>query len=122
MCETKKLIFSRFHLGIGETVLPIDPDFQKSRKIAGQHQGHNVWGPVEPPKKLGIHGTIVAVDWDVCTGDGICLEVCPVTLFEWADSPGHPNSEKKSDPAREQDCIKCLACETSCPTQAIKIT
>jgi NAD-dependent dihydropyrimidine dehydrogenase PreA subunit len=23
---------------------------------------------------------------------------------------------------REQDCIQCLACETQCPEQAIKIT
>jgi len=103
-------------------VLPIDPNFQKTRTVASQHQGHNVWGPVEPPKKLGIHGTNVAVDWDVCTGDGICLEVCPVTVFDWAEAPGHPTSEKKSDPAREKDCIQCLACETSCPAQAIKIT
>jgi NAD-dependent dihydropyrimidine dehydrogenase PreA subunit len=102
--------------------LPIDPDFQKKRKVIGQHNDHNVWGPVETPTKLGIHGTTVAVDWDVCTGDGVCIELCPVTLFDWADSPGHPTSEKKSDPAREKDCIQCLACETSCPTQAIKIT
>jgi NAD-dependent dihydropyrimidine dehydrogenase PreA subunit len=102
--------------------LPIDPDFQKKRSVVSQHQGHNVWGPIDPPKKQGIHGTNVAVDWDVCTGDGICIDVCPVTLFDWADAQGHPTSEKKSDPAREQDCIKCLACETQCPTQAIKIT
>ena len=102
--------------------LPIDPDFQKNRKVVSQHQGHNVWGPVNPPKKLGVHGTTVAVDWDVCTGDGVCLEVCPVTVFDWGDSPGHPTSEKKSDPVREQDCIKCMACETQCPAQAIKVT
>ena len=102
--------------------MPIDPDFKKTRTQTGEHNGHKVWGPVQPPAKLGIHGTDVAVDWDVCTGDGICLSVCPVTLFDWADSPGHPLSEKKSDPAREVDCIKCLACQTQCPTGAIKIT
>jgi NAD-dependent dihydropyrimidine dehydrogenase PreA subunit len=102
--------------------LPIDPEFQKKCTVVGQHQGHNVWGPIDPPKKQGIHGTTVAVDWDVCTGDGICIDVCPVSLFDWADAKGHPTSEKKSDPVREPDCIKCLACETQCPTQAIKIT
>lgn len=102
--------------------MPIDPNFQKTRTPAGEHNGHKVWGPVEPPKKLGIHGTDVAVDWEVCTGDGICIEVCPVMLFEWADALGHPTSEKKSDPVREKDCIKCLACEIQCPTQAIKIS
>lgn len=102
--------------------LPIDPDFQKKRQVAGEHQGHKVWGPVEPPNKLGIHGTNVAVDWDICTGDGVCIEVCPVSVFDWGDAPGHPTSEKKSDPVREADCIQCLACETQCPAQAIKIT
>ena len=102
--------------------MPIDPEFQKNRKVEGEHNGHKVWGPVEPPKKLGIHGTDVAVDWDICEGDGICIDVCPVSLFEWAESLGHPASQKKSDPAGEPDCIKCLACETQCPVQAIKVS
>ncbi len=102
--------------------MPIDPDFQKKGKIVGKCHDHDVWGPVEPPEKLGIHGTDVAVDWDLCEGDGVCIDVCPVSLFEWADTPGHPVSEKKSDPVRESECIKCLACETQCPAQAIKIS
>ncbi|MEM2057596.1 MAG: 4Fe-4S binding protein, partial [Thermoproteota archaeon] len=28
----------------------------------------------------------------------------------------------KADPVRESDCITCLACETACPVQAIKIS
>jgi NAD-dependent dihydropyrimidine dehydrogenase PreA subunit len=120
--KKEKLIFICFLPIIWWVVLPIDPDFQKKRKIVSHHNDHNVWGPVEPPMKLGIHGTNVAVDWEVCTGDGICIDVCPVSLFDWADAPSHPTSEKKSDPAREKDCIQCLACETQCPTQAIKIT
>jgi NAD-dependent dihydropyrimidine dehydrogenase PreA subunit len=28
----------------------------------------------------------------------------------------------KADPIREGDCIFCMACETVCPTVAIKIT
>jgi len=102
--------------------MPIDPNFQKNKKVVGKHSEHDVWGPVEPPKKLGIHGTNVAVDWDICEGEGTCLDVCPVSVFEWAETPGHPVSEKKSDPAREADCIYCMACEAQCPTQAIKIT
>jgi len=99
--------------------LPIDPDFQTNRKVVDEHNGHKVWGPVEPPKKLGIHGDNVAVDWDVCTGDGICIDVCPVSLYDWGETP---SGGKKSDPVRQNDCIQCLACETQCPTQAIKIT
>jgi NAD-dependent dihydropyrimidine dehydrogenase PreA subunit len=119
--KAEKPRFCFLILGWGNC-LPIDQDFQKNRKVVTQHQGHNVWGPVEPPAKLGIHGTNVAVDWDVCIGDGVCIEVCPVSLYDWADAPAHPTSQKKSDPAREPDCIQCLACETQCPTKAIKIT
>jgi len=106
----------------GEIFLPIDPDFQKNRQVAGEHNGHKVWGPVDPPTRQGIHGTNVAVDWDVCVGDGVCIDVCPVSLYDWGEAKGHSMSEKKSDPAREKDCIQCLACEMQCPTLAIKIT
>jgi len=102
--------------------LGIDPDFQKSRKVVGQHEGHNVWGPIESPERRGIHGTDVAVDWDICAGHGACIEVCPVNVFDWADTPGHPTSDKKADPVREEDCIQCLACEVQCPVEAIKIS
>jgi NAD-dependent dihydropyrimidine dehydrogenase PreA subunit len=27
---------------------------------------------------LGVHGTMVAVDWDSCYADGACIEACPV--------------------------------------------
>ena len=101
--------------------LPIDSDFQKNRKKTGEQEGVAIWGPMEPPKKLGIRGTNVAVDWDICEGNGICLEVCPVQLYEWRNTPGHPKSDKKTFPARQEECIQCLACETQCPVQAIKI-
>ena len=102
--------------------LPIDPDFQEKREVVDEHNGHKVWGPVESPKKLGIHGTNVAVDWDSCSGDGVCVDVCPVSVFDMVDTPDNPVSNTKSDPAREDECIQCLACETSCPAAAIKIT
>jgi NAD-dependent dihydropyrimidine dehydrogenase PreA subunit len=102
--------------------LPIDSDFQTKRQAVSEHVGHKVWGPVEPPAKLGIHGTNVAVDWDVCVGDGVCADVCPVSLYDMVDTPNHPLSKRKADPAREKDCIQCLACEMQCPAAAIKIT
>ena len=102
-------------------MLPIDPDFQDNREKVGEEEGIAVWGPVEAPKKLGVRGTNVAVDWDVCEGHGICLDVCPVQLYDWRDTPGHPTSDKKAFPAREDECVQCLACETQCPVQAIKI-
>jgi protein-S-isoprenylcysteine O-methyltransferase Ste14/NAD-dependent dihydropyrimidine dehydrogenase PreA subunit len=102
--------------------LPIDPDFQKKRKKVGKEEGIDIWGPVDPPEKLGIRGTTVAVDWDICEGCGICLKVCPVHLYEWMEASGHPTSEKKAFPARESDCVQCYACETKCPSQAIRVT
>jgi NAD-dependent dihydropyrimidine dehydrogenase PreA subunit len=102
---------------------PIDPDFTKNRaKQADKHLEHDVWGPVEAPAKLGIHGTAVAVDFDLCIADGACIDACPVNVFEWVETPGHPTAAKKADPAREKDCIFCTACESVCPTLAIKIT
>jgi NAD-dependent dihydropyrimidine dehydrogenase PreA subunit len=103
---------------------PIDPDFMKNRqKVAkGANGAYDIWGPFEPPTKQGIHGTAVAVDFDLCVADGACIDACPVNVFEWVDTPGHPASAKKAAPVREKDCIFCTACESVCPVLAIKIT
>ncbi len=106
--------------------MAIDPDFEDNREQVepcdpeGGHE-HDVWGPVDPPETLGIHGTHVAVDFDICIADGACLEDCPVDVFDWMDTPDHPESEKKADPAREDDCIGCYLCEDVCPVDAIKV-
>jgi NAD-dependent dihydropyrimidine dehydrogenase PreA subunit len=105
--------------------MPIDPEFMKM-PVVGDHIGHEVRGNVQPPKKLGIHGKLVAVDFDVCIADGICLSVCPVNVFDWLETPDceSPNASGQAslDPARENDCIFCRACEIQCPVTAIKIT
>lgn len=80
-------------------VTPIDPDFQKNRtKVPPQHLEHDVWGPVAAPAKLGIHGTAVAVDFDLCVADGACIDACPVNVFEWLDTPGIPRRPRKPIP------------------------
>ena len=99
----------------------IDSNFKTTKSIVEKHSDHDVYGPVEPPTKLGIHGSIVAVDFDLCIADGVCLDVCPVSVFEWVETPDHPASTKKADPTRESDCIFCMACEVQCPPVAIKI-
>ncbi len=101
--------------------MPIDPNFQKKRKKVRKENGVAIWGPLNPPKKLGVRGTSVAVDWDLCTGCGVCLEVCPQRLYEWKETPAHPTSEKKVVPSKEPDCVQCYKCETKCPVQAIRI-
>jgi len=68
--------------------LAIDPDFQKSRQVAGEHNGHK-FGDPGATMKQGIHGTNVAVDWDVCTGDGVCIDIMPVSLYDWGEAIGH---------------------------------
>ena len=128
---------------------PIDPDFVKKPDeypVTGEHKGHKVYAEGKQrldaegkpyPTKLGIHGTIVAVDFDACVADGVCQDVCPVDVFEWLLNEGQSGSgndkwplpqdlwEKyrtdKADPIRENDCIFCMACETSCPVGAVKI-
>lgn len=99
----------------------IDAAFTKNRAKTAEHGRHAVWGHEQKPRALGIHGTWVAVDQDLCTADGSCLEACPVDVFEWAPSLGHPLSEKKADPAREDACVFCMACVSVCPVAAIKV-
>jgi len=130
---------------------PIDPDFlQKPDEypLTGEHNSHKVFAEGvtrndlngKPyPTKLGIHGSHVATDYEACVADGVCMDVCPVDVFEWQLNPGHKGTgtdhiiEKgsaewdqwrtdKSEPIRESDCIDCMACESACPTKAIKIT
>ena len=101
--------------------MPIDRDFKDEREQVDEIEGITVWGPRNPPEKLGIVGTSVAVDWDICEGHGVCLDVCPVQLYDWHETPGHTTSERKALPAREEDCILCLACQSSCPVEAIAI-
>jgi len=101
--------------------LPINPDFQKKRKRVGKEEGVAIWGPVDPPEKRGIRGTNVAVDWDVCDGCGVCLDVCPMHVYVWKGTSDHPTSDKKPSPIREAECACCYECEAQCPVQAIRI-
>ena len=149
--------------------MPIDPQFPRNHNAIGMHRNadgqnyHFVWGPGkggeaaqneqvkaayaargEELVPLGVHGTMVAVDWDSCIADGGCISVCPVQVYEWYrtdnDSPaaemanatsagsgenrdqeGRKDYTDKSDPIRERDCIWCMACVSVCPTQSIKV-
>ncbi|ESS10581.1 MAG: formate hydrogenlyase subunit 6/NADH:ubiquinone oxidoreductase 23 kD subunit (chain I) [uncultured archaeon A07HR60] len=101
--------------------MAIDPRFEENRERVGEEGGVDVWGPVNPPEELGIRGAHVAVDFDLCIGDGACLEDCPVDVFEWVDSPGHPESDEKVNPVDENQCIDCMLCVDICPVDAIDV-
>ena len=88
--------------------MPIDPDFPKNHQVIGKHMHsdgehyHFVWGPGKTAEAaeneevkssygargeeivpLGVHGTMVALDFDSCVADGACIEACPVQVFQW---------------------------------------
>ena len=97
----------------------------------------------EKMEAIGISGTMVAVDWDSCVGDGACIEACPVQVFQWyrteknipamkainetfAGTGSSVKQERhdysdKADPIREHDCIWCMACVSVCPPQAVLV-
>ena len=59
----------------------------------------------------------VKVDSAKCDGDGVCVDVCPVSVFELKEEAG----SKKANVVREQECILCMACEVQCPTKALTV-
>ncbi len=62
----------------------------------------------------------VIIDLDICDGDGICADVCPMNVFDIVEMPEYDN-KKKSQATREEDCILCMACVSACPVQAITV-
>jgi NAD-dependent dihydropyrimidine dehydrogenase PreA subunit len=107
---------------------PIDVGFKTKLKVSETFTAPSsgvkikIFGPRKGNEILGIWGEYVSVDFDICIGDGACIDACPVKVYEWAEFQGNPSSDKKPLMAREPDCIFCLACENVCPVQAIKIS
>ena len=50
---------------------------------------------------------------DACNGDEICVDVCPMNVFDLVNN--------RSVPERADDCIMCMVCVSACPTQAITV-
>jgi NAD-dependent dihydropyrimidine dehydrogenase PreA subunit len=55
----------------------------------------------------------VKVNMEKCSGDAICVSICPVSVFELKDN--------KANPVNMNDCILCMACVAQCPEQAIEV-
>ena len=96
-------------------MLSIDPNFRANR-VMTTHENLKVWK--NELSNFGIYGTDVAVDFDLCVGDGACIEVCPVNVFDWQNE----GVDRKPLPRRERDCVYCFGCETVCPKFAIRVT
>lgn len=54
----------------------------------------------------------IEIDEDKCTGDGECIDTCPVNVFELMEGKAHA--------VRVDDCTECCVCIDACPTKAIK--
>jgi len=117
-----------------------DWDASKDEKVLADYKKHG-----EKMEKLGITGTMVANDWDVCVADGACIEACPEQIFQLYRTdkdisgikavkdttpwPGVGTTEKeerldftdKADAIREHDCIWCMACVSVCPPLAVLV-
>ena len=62
----------------------------------------------------------VIVDYAKCTGDNVCIDLCPTQVFEAKVVSGFDG--KKSVVVNNDACIACKACEVQCAPQAITIT
>ncbi len=59
-------------------------------------------------------GWLVQVDKEKCTGDGECVDVCPVEVFELQDG--------KAEPVNMDECLGCESCVEVCEEGAITVT
>jgi NAD-dependent dihydropyrimidine dehydrogenase PreA subunit len=57
---------------------------------------------------------LITVDKEQCTGCEICLNVCPVNVFEII--------EGQVEPINGIDCNGCKSCMEVCESEAIDIT
>lgn len=55
----------------------------------------------------------VTIDTEKCTGDGNCVDVCPVSVFELQGN--------KAVPVNALECLGCESCVEVCEFGAITI-
>lgn len=61
--------------------------------------------------------TVFHLDTNKCSGDGLCVNVCPINLIELKEGASFPSIPKD----KEKACIKCGHCLSVCPHFAISI-
>jgi 2-oxoglutarate ferredoxin oxidoreductase subunit delta len=62
----------------------------------------------------------IYIDKDLCKGCGLCIDACPVHVYEIKGETNHKGFAVVS--AVEPDnCVKCKICEKICPDLALFI-
>ncbi|MBP1729787.1 MAG: putative iron-sulfur cluster binding protein [Deltaproteobacteria bacterium] len=56
------------------------------------------------------------IDYDLCTGCGRCVDLCPMDVMRLDPSVKKPVIKYL------RDCMSCFACEEECPENAIYVT
>lgn len=56
----------------------------------------------------------VTIDYTKCSVKKVCMEICPMGVFEMEDD--------KMVAKYQDKCIVCRACEANCPEGAITVT
>ena len=56
----------------------------------------------------------VTINKETCDGDGECVEICPVDVWEIGD-------DGKAEAVNADECIGCESCVEVCPTDSITI-
>lgn len=59
----------------------------------------------------------IELDKERCTGCGLCVDFCPVEVFELVNENGH----KYPSAVRAQECWACDTCVGQCPTGALRV-
>ncbi len=57
---------------------------------------------------------VITIDQSKCTGDGDCVDACPVTILGLVDG----KATLTGDPA---ECLGCEACSSGCVGEAITV-
>jgi NAD-dependent dihydropyrimidine dehydrogenase PreA subunit len=59
------------------------------------------------------NGESLKVNEKLCTGCGVCVEVCPHNVFRI--------EERKAHIVNKKSCMECGACKKNCPSLAIEV-
>ncbi len=57
----------------------------------------------------------INIDRHLCKSCGICVDLCPTSVFIFDESQMYPV------PENIEKCIKCMFCELRCPDFAVEV-